>query len=153
MKWDEYFMELAKAAALKSEDPSTQVGCVIVDQNNEIISCGFNNFPINADPEYMTNEKPMRYLISIHAEMRALIYAKRSIEGCKVYVTHASCENCLKHLIVAGVKEIVYDKLFTNGKFIDGDRIDAIVRLMKATGIINRNMAGKSFIDDIRDNS
>ncbi len=153
MNFDEYFMDIARTVALKSEDPSTQVGCVIVSPNNEIVSCGFNNFPIKVNPEYMINEKPMRYLLSVHAEMRALIYAKRSIEGCKVYVTHASCENCLKHLIVAGVKEIIYDKLFTNGKFIDGERIEAITRLIKASGIINRNMQGKSFLDDIKENS
>ena len=152
MNWDEYFMGIAKATALKSEDSSTQVGCVIVSPNNKIISCGFNNFPLNANPEYMTNEKPMKYLLSVHAEMRALIYAKRSVEGCKVYVTHASCENCLKHLIIAGIKEIIYDKLFTNGRFIDGEKTEAIIRLIKATGIINRNMQGKSFLDDIKEN-
>lgn len=146
-------MEIARAVALKSNDPSTQVGCVIVSPKNEVISCGFNNFPINANPEYMTDEKPMRYLLSVHAEMRALIYAKKSIDGCTAYVTHASCENCLKHLIVAGVKEIIYDKLFTNGKFIDSERIEAITRLMKATEIINRNMQGKSFLDDIKENA
>lgn len=153
MNWDEYFMNLARSAALKSEDPSTQVGCVIVSPNNEVISCGFNNFPLKTNREFMTDEKPMRYLLSVHAEMRALLHAKRSVENCRVYVTHASCENCLKHMIVAGIKEITYDKLFTNGKFIDEQRTEAIIRLMNATGIVNRNMNGKSFIEDVKENS
>lgn len=152
MNWDEYFMGVARAAALKSEDPSTQVGCVIVSPDNEAVSFGYNNFIEGADPQYMTTEKPMRYLLSVHAEMRAILHAKRSVEGCKVYVTHASCENCLKHMIVAGIKEVIYEKLFTNGKYVDAEKTDAIIRLMKATGIVNRNMQGKSFIDDIKEN-
>lgn len=152
MNWNEYFMEIARTAAKKSTDPSTQVGCVIVDQNNRVVSCGYNNFPENANREYMVNEKPMRYLLSVHAEMRALLNAKTSVDGCKVYVTHASCENCLKHMIVAGIKEITYEKLYTNGKFVDEEKQEAITRLMKATNIINKNMNGVSFLDDIKEN-
>lgn len=152
MNWDEYFIGIAKEAALKSEDISTQVGCAIVDENNQVVSLGYNGFVIGANPKYMTIEKPMRYLLSIHAEMRALVYAKKPIRNCKIYVTHASCENCMKHLIESGVKEIIYDKLFTNGKFVDEEKAEAIIRLMKATGIIHRNMQGKSFIDDIKEN-
>ncbi|MCI5453458.1 cytidine deaminase, partial [bacterium] len=31
LKWDEYFMGLAKLSAMRSKDPSTQVGACIVD--------------------------------------------------------------------------------------------------------------------------
>ena len=81
---DKYFIELAKSVALKSEDPSTKVGCVIVNKQNQVISTGYNNFIIGADKKYMSIDKPMRYLLSVHAEMRALIYAKTSLDGCKI---------------------------------------------------------------------
>lgn len=152
MNWDEYFMNIAKDVALKSIDPSTQVGCVIIDKDNKIIATGYNGFPTGCDGKYMTNEKPMRYLLSIHAEMRAVLNARQSILGCRAYVTHASCENCLKHFIEAGIVEVVYDKLFTNGKFIDEERIEAIIRLMKSSKIIHRNMQGLSFIEDVEKN-
>ena len=32
MSWDEYFMEIAETVAKKSKDPSSQNGCVIVDE-------------------------------------------------------------------------------------------------------------------------
>jgi len=150
---DEYFIEIAKNVALMSEDPSTQVGCVIVNNKNQIISTGYNGFPVNADKKFMSNDRPMRYHLSVHAEMRALISTKQSLENCRVYVTHASCENCIKHLIEAGIREIIYDKLFTNGKFINDEKAEAIVRLMRGTGIIHKNLSGKSFIDDIEENS
>ena len=152
-KDDEYFMKEARKIAKKSTDISTKVGCVIVDTKNQIIAKGFNSFPLKCNKKYMTNEKPMRYLLSVHAEMRALLTSKtKSFKNCRAYVTHASCENCLKHLIVSGVKEIIYEKLNTNGHFIDKEKEEAIVRLMKSSKIIHRNINGKSFIEDIKNN-
>lgn len=148
MKSDNYFIDLAKAVAEGSDEPSTHVGCVIVDECDNVVAVGCNNYVADRKSKYMTDEKPMRYLLSVHAEMNALISAGKSLKGCRVYVTHASCENCLKHLIVAGIKEVIYDKLQTNSGFIDAERKDAIVRMMKASKIINRNIKGISFIDD-----
>lgn len=148
MNWDEYFMEMAYAVAKKSSDPSTKVGCVIVDQNNIVVSVGYNDFFDNADMSYMTYERPMKYELIVHAEMRALLNAKKSIYGCRSYVTLASCENCLKHQIYAGIKEIIYDKLNSTGSMFTEEKIDIITRLIKASNIINRNMKGVSFIDE-----
>lgn len=43
--WKEYFVDLTLAVAVKSKDPSRQVGCVIVGPDKEIRSTGFNGFP------------------------------------------------------------------------------------------------------------
>ena len=43
--WDDVFMEMAHVIAKRSKDPSTQVGAVIVDQSNRIVSLGFNGPP------------------------------------------------------------------------------------------------------------
>jgi dCMP deaminase len=151
--WNKYFMEIAHKVALKSRNESTKVGCLIVDEKNTIISSGFNDFPLNADLKYMTNERPMCYLIDVHAEMRALINAGRSVAGCKAFVTIASCENCFKHLIVAGISQVIYDSLFTNRKSTSTpERLEAIIRLTKATGIQQRNLQGKTLEEDLKDN-
>ena len=42
LTWDEYFMAIAKLSAMRSKDPSTQVGACIVDKNNRILSIGYN---------------------------------------------------------------------------------------------------------------
>ena len=36
LNWDEYFMAIAKLSAMRSKDPSTQVGACIVSENNRI---------------------------------------------------------------------------------------------------------------------
>ena len=41
LKWDEYFMGIALLSALRSKDPSTQVGACIVSLDNKILSLNF----------------------------------------------------------------------------------------------------------------
>ena len=36
-EWDEYFMQIAETVATKSKDPSSKMGCVIVDQYNLVV--------------------------------------------------------------------------------------------------------------------
>ena len=49
LSWDEYFMALAHLSAVRSKDPSTQVGAVIVDSNNRVVGLGYNGFPRGCD--------------------------------------------------------------------------------------------------------
>lgn len=42
MQRDEYFINIAREVAKKSKDPSTKVGCVIVDENHRPVSFGYN---------------------------------------------------------------------------------------------------------------
>ena len=37
LEWDEYFMAIAKLSAMRSKDPSTQVGACIVSNDNRIL--------------------------------------------------------------------------------------------------------------------
>lgn len=45
ISWDEYFMAIARLSSMRSKDPSTQVGCCIVDPLNRIVGVGYNGFP------------------------------------------------------------------------------------------------------------
>ena len=45
ISWDSYFMSIAKLSALRSKDPSTQVGACIVSNDNRILSIGYNGAP------------------------------------------------------------------------------------------------------------
>ena len=49
INWNEFFMFSAKLASMRSKDPSTQVGAVIVDNNNKIIASGYNGMPGGKD--------------------------------------------------------------------------------------------------------
>ena len=111
-KWDLRFIELAKHIAAWSKDPSTKVGCVVVGEDREIRSTGFNGFPrgINDDIERLENRE-MKYPLICHAEENAIMHAARigvSLKGSTAYVTWPPCSRCARSLIQAGVKEVVY---------------------------------------------
>lgn len=45
LSWDDYFMSVAFLSALRSKDPSTQVGACIVNADMRIVGIGYNGFP------------------------------------------------------------------------------------------------------------
>ena len=52
ISWDEYFMGVAILSGMRSKDPSTQVGCCIVSQDNKILSMGYNGLPMGCSDVY-----------------------------------------------------------------------------------------------------
>ena len=108
-KWINYYLDIAHVVAKGSKDPSSQVGAVIVDGDGSPVSFGFNGFIKGCDENCMTFERPMKYNLIIHAEMNALMFAKRDLKDCVMLITHGPCENCLKHVLQSGIREIYYD--------------------------------------------
>ena len=51
ISWDEYFMGVALLSAMRSKDPNTQVGACIVNDDNRIVSVGYNGFPRGCSDE------------------------------------------------------------------------------------------------------
>lgn len=108
-KWDIRFLELAKLIGSWSKDPSTKVGAVIVDQNNRIISTGYNGFPKNVeDTQERLVDREQKYDIIVHAEANALIFAKTSLEGCTLYTwPFQPCSRCAGLIIQSGITRVV----------------------------------------------
>ena len=113
-KWDKRFLELAKHISLWSKDPSTKVGCVVVGEDREIRSTGFNGFPRGIeDDDGRLSDRSQKYPLICHAEENAIMHAARtgiSLKNCIAYVTWPPCTRCARSLIQAGVSEIVYPK-------------------------------------------
>lgn len=109
MTWDQYFLNLAKTAASKSKDPSTKVGAVIVAKNNTVVSMGYNGLAkqmLDSPERYEIRE--LKYRFVIHAEMNAMIHARRTLNGCTLYTYPLPCcEACSIHLIQSGVVRFV----------------------------------------------
>lgn len=160
-EWDEYFMKIAETVAMKSKDPSSQMGCVIVDPKKRVISVGYNGLIQGADESKMTlSERPMKYHFVIHAEMNALLYAKRDLTDCTLYNKVATCDNCLKHCLQAGVKRFVYKELRVHSYTTDPSKSmtnietdEAIVRLLTSMPAVKTlNLTnGKTYVEDILD--
>ena len=160
-EWDEYFMKIAETVALKSKDPSSRMGCVIVDDKKRVVSVGYNGMIQGADESKMTlSERPMKYYFAIHSEMNALIFARRDLTGCTVYNRVATCENCLKYCLQAGIKRFVYEELRVHSHSTDPSKSmtnvetdEAIIRLLTSMPEVETlNIKnGKTYIEDILD--
>lgn len=160
-EWDEYFMKIAEAVATKSKDPSSKMGCVIVDANKRVVSLGYNGLLQGADESKMTlSERPMKYYFAIHSEMNAILFAHQDLTGCTVYNRVATCENCLKYCLQAGIKRFVYKELrvhshSTNPKksMTNAETDEAVIRLLASMPTVQTlNLSnGKTYIEDILD--
>ena len=107
MKWHKRFIELAKFISNWSKDPSSKVGAVIVDSNKRIISMGYNGFPVGvADSEERLYTKEIKYKIVLHAEENAIMFAKRDLSDCSLYVSMAPCSHCAGLIIQSGIKHV-----------------------------------------------
>ena len=116
ISWDEYFMAIAKLSAMRSKDPSTQVGACIVSDDNRILSIGYNGAPNGFDDERFPwaregNNLETKYPYVCHAEMNAILNyrgSKKDLEHAKIYVDLFPCNECAKIIIQSGIKEVIY---------------------------------------------
>lgn len=132
------FMEIAQIIAKKSKDPSTKVGAIIVDDDNRIISTGYNGFISKNNEKYMTFEKPMKYYLTIHAEMNALLFAKQNLKDKIIYITHSPCAECLKHILQCHINIIYYNELYDKLGENNKEAIKLLILSTKAK-VININ--------------
>jgi dCMP deaminase len=113
--WNEYFMLQAIVASFRSKDPSTQVGCVIVDRNKRQVAMGYNGFVSGIDESQLSwsndpdlPKEDTKYPYVIHAEANAILHSEKDLEGCNVYVTHFPCFECAKMLASKKVNRVYY---------------------------------------------
>lgn len=109
--WDEYFMELAYAAAKRATCPRRYVGCILVDKDNNVVATGYNGAP-PGEPHcrdvgcLMVDNHCKR---TIHAEANAISRSswwKR--RGGRAYCTTIPCLDCAKLLTKSGIAEVIY---------------------------------------------
>lgn len=139
LTWDEYFMAIAKLSAMRSKDPSTQVGACIVDKNNRILSIGYNGAPNGYNDDIFPwdregNELETKYPYVVHAERNAILNyrgIRKDFEGAKIYVDLFPCNECAKEIIQAGISEVIY----LSDKYANTNSVIASKRLFDACGV------------------
>ena len=135
--WDEYFMGVAKLSALRSKDPNTQVGACIVNDENRIMTVGYNGLPRGCSDddfpwEREGNPYDTKYAYVCHAELNAILSCGTAdLRNNRLYVTLFPCEGCTKALIQKGIKEVIYD----SDKYHDTEEAAAARRMMDAAGV------------------
>lgn len=110
-KWDNRFLDLSKHISEWSKDPSTKVGAVIVDKNKRIVSVGYNGFPKGIDDDHRLHDRETKYLMIVHGEMNAILFANRSLEGCTLYTyPFMPCPRCASMIIQSGITTVIAPK-------------------------------------------
>lgn len=125
--WDEYFTEIARLVATRSNCESRKVGAVIT-VDNQIVSTGYNGAPKGLRHcvdmggclrklnkiESGTRQEVCR---AVHAEQNAIISAAIkgvSIKNGTIYTNTYPCSICARMLINAEIKRIVYDSDYSD---------------------------------------
>jgi len=151
--WDQLYITLCYLVGMRSRDDMTHVGAVITDEDNVLVSTGYNSLPrnieVDKDGKRVSRENGEKYYWIEHAERNAIYNAARrgtQLKGCKIYVPWLPCTDCARAIIQTGISEVVvhrngqdfYDK-HTDGKWADQHRrttemfLEAGVRLRYVT--------------------
>ena len=145
ISWDEYFMGIASLSALRSKDPSTQVGACVVDQDHKVVSIGYNGMPRRIEDDVLPwghgEGLDSKYLYVCHAEFNAILNTRNgsALNGCSIYVTLFPCNECAKAIIQVGIREVVY----LSDKHADDTIYLASRKLLELAGVKLRVYEGR----------
>ena len=122
--WNDYFLDMAKTCATRSNCIRAQVGAVIVGEDKKIKATGYNGTPSkvvscmeNGECYRVKNniQSGTRYETcrSIHAEQNAIIQAGQ--DRCKnatmyIYGHQMICILCKRFIVQSGIKHCVLKK-------------------------------------------
>ena len=122
--WNEYFLEIAKTCASRSNCLRAHVGAVIVGEDKKIKATGYNGVPSKVES---CAERGTCYRIehniksgtqyetcrSIHAEQNAIIQAGQDrCQGAIMYIYghEMICILCKRFIVQSGIKEVYLQK-------------------------------------------
>ena len=148
---DEYFMGIASLSSLRSKDPSTQVGACIVDNNNKVVSIGYNGMPRGVDDNKIPwghgEGLDSKYLYVCHAEFNAILNTRNgsALSGCKIYVTLFPCNECAKAIVQVGIKEVIY----LDDKYHDSTETTASRKILDMAGVSYKPYKGRKLIINV----
>ena len=141
---DEMFMNIALFISTQSNDPNTQVGAVIVDNDNNVLSVGYNSEPNGFSTIFFPwtetgNLLETKYLYVCHAVLNAICNftgSKKDLKGTKIYVTLFPCNECAKLIVQSGIKEVIY----SCDKYANADSTIAAKRIFEQCGVNYRKV-------------
>ena len=106
--WVDFYLNMAIMYSTCSKDPSTQVGCVLVDEKRRPIGWGTNGLSrYSSDSKDILNNREEKYKRVLHAEENAIFNAAKSTEGATAFITHPPCLHCCHVLSQNGIVRVV----------------------------------------------
>jgi dCMP deaminase len=142
--WDEYFMNIAKVVASRSNCMKRKVAAIIV-RDKRVISTGYNGTPRGTRncneggcPRCNTlaaSGTALDECLCSHGEENAIVQASYhgvSLKDAIIYSTFAPCLQCAKMIINSGIREVIYN--------MDYPLNESAFRLFQEAGVFNRKL-------------
>lgn len=118
--WTDRFFKLAKEVATWSKDPDCKVGVVIVSPDRRLFTPGYNGFPIGiADNKNRLTTKSVKSKYMVHAELNAILNARRDLTGWILFSTKTPCLDCARAIIQAGIKSVWCPEIDANSSWCE----------------------------------
>lgn len=111
------YLKMAEVVGERSRDNLYKVGAVIAN-GNKILSYGWNGTPHGMINETRDGAGNTKWEV-VHAETNAiakLAASTSSSEGATLYLTYSPCKECTKLILQAGIKRLVYDKVYCKSR-------------------------------------
>ncbi len=117
--FDEVFMRQAVEWSSRSTCLSRHTGAVIVDEDNTLISQGYNGAPrgvmhcedrggCERRKRNIPSGERLELCFAVHAEANAILNSKQPVVGATMYATNHPCNDCSKVIIQKGIKKVIY---------------------------------------------
>ena len=112
--------QIVLKVAQRSTCPRLQVGALIVDKWDRIISTGYNGapraLPHCTDVGCLIEPETGRCKRTVHAEVNAIINARQFLDQCYMVVTHHPCPECLPIIYNSGINYVHYIHSYPRGE-------------------------------------
>jgi len=142
--WDEYFMNIAKVVASRSNCIKRKVAAIIV-RDKRVISTGYNGTPrgtLNCNEggcprcnSMAASGTALDECLCSHGEENAIVQASYhgvSLKDAIIYSTFAPCLQCSKMIINSGIREVIYN--------MDYPLNESAFRLFQQAGVFIRKL-------------
>jgi len=148
-----YLTEAYKYARDKSQDKSTQIGCILVSPFEGVVTYATNTFTHGISPNKKMQERPLKYDYIEHAERNAIYRCALKgycTSGLTMYCPWWCCADCARGIVQCGINRFVghhlmYELATKRWK----DSIDRGMELLHAAGVEVVNWDGKIDNKDI----
>ena len=108
--WDARFLRMASnEVATWSKDPTAGVGAVLVDTtDHRFFYVGYNGFPRRIkDLSRRYQDKDIKRKVVVHAEVNAILNAKRTLDTYALYTNRFPCIVCTPVIVQSGIIKVV----------------------------------------------
>jgi len=142
--WDEYFMDIAKVVASRSNCMKRKVAAIIV-RDKRVVSTGYNGTPRGTRNcneggcprcnSLAASGTALDECLCSHGEENAIVQASFhgvSLKDGIIYTTFAPCLQCAKMIINSGIREVIYN--------LDYPLNDSAFRLFQQAGVFIRKL-------------